>query len=225
MDKQTDLKLIIGNKNYSSWSLRPWFFLKNLEVGFEEQLVYLFKDETKEFLASYFSNDKVPLLIDSSNPEKPLEVWDSLAIIEYIADKFPQKKGLPTELAARAVARSASAEMHSSFMALRDALPMNCRKFYSDYEITNDVQQDINRVVDIWDNCHISYGEGGDWLFGEFSGADAMFAPIVSRFETYDIKLNGFAAEYAQMVGENVYMKEWVEAGKKETEVIDLDEV
>lgn len=223
------LTLIIGNKNYSSWSLRPWFFLKNLDVEFEERLVSLFTDETKVFLASYFSNDKVPLLIDSSNPEKPLEVWDSLAIIEYIADKYPQKNGWPADLEDRAIARSASAEMHSSFMALRDALPMNIRKFYPSYDIKADVQQDIDRIVTLWAYCHNNVsdntGKKGDWLMGKFSGVDAMFAPIVSRFKSYDIQLSGFASEYVQMVDENLYMQEWVEASNKETEIIELDEV
>lgn len=225
--KRNTLKLVIGNKNYSSWSLRPWFFIKNLEIEFEEELVYLFKEDTTQMLSSYFSNDKVPLLIDSSKPESQLEIWDSLAIIEYVADKHPEAKGWPTSIEARAVARSASAEMHSSFMSLREALPMNCRKFYSNYEITDTVQQDIDRITSIWDLCFSKYGKErkGNWLFGEFSGADAMFAPIVSRFKTYDIQLNGFASEYVQMVTENCYMKEWVEEAKKETEIIEQDEV
>ena len=225
--KRNTLKLVIGNKNYSSWSLRPWFFLKNLGINFEEQLVYLFTEETTQILLSHFSNDKVPLLIGLSSLDEPLEVWDSLAIIEYIADEYPDLKGWPSKREARATARSASSEMHSSFMALRDALPMNCRSFYSNYKITDAVQQDIDRITSIWDYCFSKYGKEskGNWLFGEFSGADAMFVPIVSRFKTYDIQLNGFASEYVQMVTENTYMKEWVEAAKKETEIIEQDEV
>lgn len=218
-------KLIIGNKNYSSWSLRPWFFLKELNIDFEEELVYLFKDETTEFLSHHFSNDKVPLLIDSSNTDNPLDVWDTLAIIEYIAEKYPDARGWPQLSNARAVARSVSAEMHSSFNALRGALPMNCRRFYPNYDITTDVQQDVERIVTIWEYCSKNYGSQGPWLFGEFSGADAMFAPIVLRLIGYDVPLTGFAAEYTNLVLNNEHIQGWIEAGKKETEVIEEDEV
>lgn len=219
------LKLIIGNKNYSSWSLRPWFFLRNLGIDFDEELVYLFKEDTEEKLSPYFSDAKVPLLIDSSDTDSTLEVWDSLAIIEYLVEKYPQTQGWPESNNARAVARSASAEMHSSFGALKDALPMNCRKFFPEYPIKNDVQQSIDRIVTLWEYCSNNYGTKGSWLFGEFSGADAMFAPVVLRLIGYDVKLTGFAADYTQLVMNNEHIQNWIEAGKNETEIIDMDEI
>jgi len=217
------LKLVIGNKNYSSWSLRPWFFLKNLGLDFEEELVYLYENNTDENLSPYFSNKKVPLLIDSNDPENILEVWDSLAIIEYIADSSSQ--GWPKSGHARSIARSLSAEMHSSFDALRNAMPMNCRKQFPDFVISDDVQQDIDRIVSLWEFSSKNYASTGPWLLGEFSGADAMYAPIVLRLNGYGAKLTGFAADYVAMALENKYMKEWVEAGVKETHIIDDDEI
>ena len=178
------LKLVIGNKNYSSWSLRPWFFLRNIELDFDEELIFLFEENTEVLLKPYFSDSKVPVLIDGD-----LQVWDSLAIIEAIADKYPDKQGWPKGGSARAIARSVSAEMHSGFLALREALPMNCRKHFSDYPIADEVQIDIDRVVAVWEYCKQHYGANGPWLFGEFSGADAMFAPIVLRLSGYDVKL------------------------------------
>ena len=214
------LRLVIGNKNYSSWSLRSWFFLKNLGVDFEEELVFLYEDDTEEKLKSYFSDGKVPVLLDGD-----LQVWDTLAIIETVADKYPEKSGWPKSVEAKAVARSVSAEMHSGLFALRNAMPMNCRKYFPSHPITTEVQKDINRVVAIWEFCKENYGENGPWLFGEFSGADAMFAPVVLRLSGHDVKLSGFAHNYVEMVLQNKYMKDWVEAGKLETQIIEEYEV
>ena len=222
----SSLKLVIGNKNYSSWSLRPWFFLKNLNIDFEEELVWLFEEDTEERLKPYFSDEKVPVLIDSNTTLKngePLQIWDTLAIIEYIADFSGQ--GWPQDNGTKAIARSVSAEMHSGFTALRNALPMNCKKHFANYPIADDVQQDINRIVDVWDYCRSNTSSHGPWLCGEFSGADAMFAPVVMRLTGYDVPLTGFAHEYTQMVLENVFMQEWVNAGEKETHIIAIDEV
>ena len=222
----SSLKLIIGNKNYSSWSLRPWFFLKNLNIDFEEELVWLFEDDTEKRLKPYFSDEKVPVLVDSKialQNGEPLQIWDTLAIIEHIADFSNQ--GWPQDNAARAIARSVSAEMHSGFTALRNALPMNCKKHFANYPISDDVQQDINRIVNVWEYSRLQSSSTKPWLFGEFSGADAMFAPVVMRLTGYDVKLTGFAHEYTQMVLENEHMQEWVEAGKKETHIIEFDEV
>ena len=214
------LKLVIGNKNYSSWSLRPWFFLKNLNIDFSEELIFLFEDKTEESLKPYFSDGKVPILIEGD-----LQVWDSLAIIETIADKYPDKQGWPKAADARAVARSISAEMHSGFFELRNALPMNCKKHFPNYPITDGVQADIDRVVSIWEYCKQHFGANGPWLFGEFSGADAMFAPIVLRLSGYDVKLTGFAKEYIKMVLQNENIKDWIEEGIKESQIIGVDEV
>ena len=215
-----NLELVIGNKNYSSWSLRPWFFLKNLGIDFEEKLVFLFEEDTEEKLKPYFSDEKVPILIEDN-----LQVWDSLAIIETIADKFPDKNGWPKDPNARATARAVSAEMHSGYFALREALPMNCRKHFPDYPITDDVQTDIDRIISVWEFCKINYGSNGPWLFGEFSGADAMFAPIVLRLSGYDVKVSGISKDYIDMVMRNKHIQSWIEAGKAEKQIIKIDEV
>ena len=214
------LKLVIGNKNYSSWSLRPWIFLKNLGIDFDEEMVFLFEKDTEEKLEPYFSDGKVPVLVDGD-----LQVWDSLAIIEAIADKYPDKHGWPIDAGARAIARSVSAEMHSGFFALRNALPMNCRNHFPIYPITDDVQTDIDRVVAVWKYCKQHYGANGPWLFGEFSGADAMFAPVVLRLSGYDVKLSGVANDYMTTVLQNKHIQTWIEAGKVEKQIIEMDEV
>jgi len=214
------LKLVIGNKNYSTWSLRPWFFLKNLDISFEEELVFLFEESTKENLNPYFSNEKVPVLVDGS-----FQVWDTLAIIETIADKYPEKNGWPQNFKARSAARTVSAEMHSSFLALRNALPMNIRKHFSEYPISNDVQADIDRIVELWEYCRKYKTSNNQWLLGEFSGADAMFAPVVMRLIGYDVTLSGFSGEYLDFVLNNKYMQEWVKGSQTEKQIIQGDEV
>lgn len=216
----SQLKLVIGNKNYSSWSLRPWFFLKNLNIDFEEELVFLFEKDTSKYLKPYLSNEKVPILIDGD-----FQVWDTLAIIETIADKFPNKQGWPNNTKSKAIARTVSAEMHSSFFALRDALPMNIRKHFANYPITDDVQQDIDRIVMLWEQCQKNKSGQGSWLLGDFSGADAMFAPVVIRLHGYDVKLTGFAADYIDFIYNNQHMQKWIDDSKKETQIIDEDEV
>ncbi len=214
------LKLVIGNKNYSSWSLRPWFFLKNLEIDFEEEMVFLFEEDMEERLKPYFSDGKVPVLL-----EDDLRIWDSLAIIETIADKYPDRQGWPKEADARAIARSVSAEMHSGFFALRNGLPMNCKKYFPDYPITAEVEKDINRIVSVWEFCRNNYGPNGPWLFGEFSGADAMFAPVVLRLSGHDVKLSGVTKNYMTTVLQNRHIQNWVEAGKSEKRIMTMNEV
>ena len=214
------LKLVIVNKNYSTWSLRPWFFLKQLGIEFEEEMVWLFEDDMEEKLEKYFSNAKVPVLAEGD-----LNVWDTLAIIEYAADKFPEKNGWPADLKTRAMARSVSAEMHSSFTDLRNALPMNIRKHFPNYPITNDVQTDLNRIYALWDYCHENKISDGPWLFGDFSGTDAMFAPVVMRLINYDVKLTGFAAKYVDYVYNCATMQEWIEGSKSETKIVEDDEL
>ena len=212
--------LIFGNKNYSSWSLRPWLWMKQCSIPFIEKRVPLFTDTYKHELEPYFSNYKVPVLLDGN-----FIVWDTLAILEYLAERNQDTHGWPVDARARAVARSVSAEMHSSFAALRNAMPMNCRKHFPGYEINNAVQQDIDRIVRLWQHCKKHYGAGGDWLFGEFSIADAMFAPVVLRLHGYDVTLDGVAGDYVQHVLANDHIKDWIEAGIQEIEIIELDEV
>ena len=218
------LKLVIGNKNYSTWSLRPWFFLKQLGIEFEEEMVWLFEDGMEGKLEKYFSNAKVPVLVDGSS-DGDLNIWDSLAIIEYAADKFPEKNGWPTDFKTRAIARSVAAEMHSSFTDLRNALPMNIRKHYPDYPITDGVQTDLNRIYALWDYCRENKVSNSPWLFGDFSGADAMYAPVVMRLINYDVKLTGFAAEYVDFVYNSATMQEWIEDSKSETKIVEADEI
>lgn len=220
----SSLKLVIGNKNYSTWSLRPWFFLKQLGITFDEEMVWLFEDDMEEKLEPYFSNSKVPVLVESDSGNI-MSIWDTLAIIEYAADKFPEKNGWPTDLKTRAKARAVAAEMHSSFTDLRNALPMNIRKHYPNYPITEEVQTDFNRIFALWDYCRKNKISDGPWLFGDFSGADAMFAPIVMRMMNYDVKLTGFAADYVDYVHNSATMQEWIEDSKSETKIIESDEV
>ncbi len=214
------LKLVIGNKNYSTWSLRPWFFLKQLGIEFEEEMVWLFEDDMEAKLEKYFSNAKVPVLAEGE-----LNIWDTLAIIEYAADKYPEKNGWPSDLKTRAMARSVAAEMHSSFMDLRSALPMNIRKHFPNYPITNEVQTDLNRIFALWDYCRENTVSDGPWLFGDFSGTDAMYAPVVMRIINYDVKVSGFAADYVDYVHNSATIQEWIEGSKSETQIIEEDEV
>jgi glutathione S-transferase len=218
------LKLVIGNKNYSTWSLRPWFFLKQLGIEFEEEMVWLFEDDMEAKLEKYFSNSKVPVLVEDDSNHST-NIWDTLAIIEYAADKYPEKNGWPTDLKTRAKARSVAAEMHSSFTDLRNALPMNIRKHFPNHPITDGVQTDLNRIYALWDYCRENKVSNGPWLFGDFSGTDAMFAPAVMRLINYDIKLTGFAAEYVDFVHNSATMQEWIEGSKSETKIVGADEL
>jgi len=174
------LKLVIGNKNYSSWSLRPWFFLTQLGIEFDEEMIWLFEDDMTEKLKPYFSHSKVPVLVYGDDDSEVI-IWDSLAIIEAIADKFPEKNGWPADIKTRAIARSVSAEMHSSFTDLRNTLHMNIRKHFPNYPITDEVNIDLNRIFDLWNYCRDNKISDGPWLFGDFSAVDAMFAPVVMR--------------------------------------------
>ena len=212
--------LIIGNKNYSSWSLRPWFWMKHAGLEFKEKRISLSTEETAQHLASYFSNYKVPVLQDND-----LIIWDSLAILEYLAEVHPEKHGWPDDKRARATARSISAEMHSSFTALRSELPMNCRKRFDNFNISPAVQKDIDRIKAIWESCRDRYGREGSWLFGDFCIADAMFAPVVLRFIGYGVPLDDRQWEYVQTVVQNPQIKDWIDSGKREKEIIAIDEV
>ena len=216
----SDYTLVIGNKNYSSWSLRPWLWMRQVGIPFTEKRVALYTDTYKEELQLYFSNHKVPVLQDGE-----LIVWDTLAILEYLAEKHPEANGWPADSRARAVARSISAEMHSSFSALRQAMPMNCRKVFPDFNYDDTVQQDIDRVCELWAYCRDEFGGDGPWLFGAFTMADAMYAPVVLRFQTYDVGLSSVAREYVKTMLENPHLVEWIEAGIDEPEIIAQSEV
>jgi len=216
----SDLTLVIGNKNYSSWSLRPWIFLKQFNVDFKEKRVALFTNNTDQQLESYGSNFKVPVL-----QQDDLTIWDSLSILEYVSERFLQGKGWPARIEARAFARSMSAEMHSSFTALRKEMPMNCRKKFEGITFSKTALEDVERIKQLWNQCHQLYGNDGPWLAGQFSIVDAMYIPIVLRLHGYNIKLEGFSKEYVSTVLANKFVREWVHDGEKETEVIAEDEI
>ncbi len=213
-----EFTLIIGNKNYSSWSLRPWLWMKHLELDFDEIVVQLYRDETDARLSAYFSNNKVPVL-----RHKELEVWDSLAICEYLAELFPQR-GQLADSASRAVMRSLCAEMHSSFMSLRNELPMNCRRQPSALLLSDTCLADIERIQSLWQHAK-TFSDGKDnWLFGSFSIADVMFAPVVLRFHRYQVPLSDIASNYVSALLEHPAMVEWVAAGRAEDDVIESEE-
>ena len=156
------LILVIGNKNYSSWSLRPWIFLKHHQIEFEEKRVALFTETTVGELSEYNSDLKVPVLKDDV-----LVVWDSLSILEYISEVYLNNGGWPADVAVRSVARSISSEMHSGFFNVRKELPMNCRKKFKNIELSQSAKREVNRIKELWRKCRSEYGDNGEWLFGD----------------------------------------------------------
>lgn len=213
------LKLFIGNKAYSSWSMRGWLAVKQSGLPFEEIVVPLYDEEWNrrregdEFAPS---SGKVPILWDEE-----AVVWDSLAIIEYLVEKAGRDKFWPEQDAARAMARSMAAEMHSSFANLRRECPMNIRNRYPARPMSAEVQADIIRVVSLWAEARSRFGSNGDFLFGEFGAADIMYAPVVSRFATYSVELPRFAAAYAQAVIDHPFVQDWIAAAQEEPWVIE----
>jgi glutathione S-transferase len=219
-EPMADLTIYIGNKNYSSWSLRAWLVLKHTKVAFDEVLIPLYQPGSKETLLKYSPSGRVPVLHHGDTV-----VWDSLAICEYLADSFPTFDLWPKDPAVRAAARAVSAEMHSGFQALRAQLPVNVRSSFPGRDISPEAQADINRVMAIWRNCRARYGEkAGTLLFGDFTIADAMFAPVVSRFRTYRIGLEREADDYCTAVMALPAMQEWVAAARDEPMVVDAFE-
>jgi len=216
----SNLTLIIGNKNYSSWSLRPWVFLRQKQIEFNEIRVALFTQTSDIELAEYNSDSKVPVLKDGD-----YVIWDSLSILEYIAEKYPQANGWPADPEARAFARSMSCEMHASFSAVRQELPMNCRKQFKNIKLSADAEREIERIKQLWRQSRSRFGAQGEWLFGDYSIADAMFAPVALRFAGYGISLHGSEADYVSSVLNQPCIIDWIAAGKKEKEVIEEDEI
>ena len=212
--------LIIGNKNYSSWSLRPWILLKHYQINFNEIRVPLFTETTNDELSAYNSDFKVPILKDSE-----LIVWDSLSILEYVSEKYLDNKGWPDDIEARSFARSISAEMHSSFSHVRNELPMNCRKKFNNIKLSKEAQHEVERIKYLWRTSRNKYADQGNWLFGDFSIADAMFAPIALRLVGYNIPLHGEEENYIKQILTHPNIIEWIEAGKAEKEIIDEDEI
>ena len=213
------IKLIIGNKNYSSWSLRAWLLMREAGVEFEEHRIVLDTDSTAEEIAHYSSAGRVPILILDDTV-----VWDSMAIAETIAERYPEKNLWPADPKARAHARSVCSEMHSGFYDLRECMPMNCRAMGRKVHIPDQCGDDIERVTHIWSECHKRYGDLGPWLFGDFTIADAFYAPVVLRFRTYGINLPESAGYYPHRLLESEAMQDWLAAAESETEVIEADE-
>lgn len=211
------LRLIIGNKNYSSWSLRGWLPLKHLGIPFEEERIALFEGDYKARILAYSPGGKVPVLIDGATT-----VWESLAIGEYLAEKFPDREIWPSDPAQRARARSISAEMHAGFASLRSAMPMNIRSSYPGKGRSPEVDADIERVTAIWNECIRS--SGGPFLFGGFTFADAMYAPVATRFITYAVELDARAKRYVDHLWNLPAMLEWRAAAVRETEILAEDE-
>jgi len=214
-----DIIIYLGNKNYSSWSLRPWLALKQTGAAFDEEVIPLSEAATRSTVLRFSPSGSVPAL-----KHNELTVWDSLAICEYLAETFPAAKLWPDDNAARAVARAVSAEMHSGFAALRDHLPMNMRSSFPNRGVTPEVQADINRITAIWRDCRKRFGAAGPFLFGGFTIADAMYAPVVSRFRTYKIELEAEAQAYADAVWALPALQEWLTAAKNEPMIIESAE-
>lgn len=211
------LTLAIGNKNYSSWSLRPWLAMKVAGVAFDEIKVLLQRPDTTEKILRYSPSGRVPCLIDGE-----LTVFDSLAICEYINERHASGTLWPRDVATRARARSVVAEMHSSFSALRKHMPMDIRSRYTDKggaaQRRDDVAADIARIHSVWSEC---LREGGPMLFGSFSIADAFYAPVVTRFATYGVKLSPLLAAYSESVLALPATQQWIAAARAETEAIE----
>ena len=211
------LTLVIGNKNYSSWSMRPWLALRANNIAFEEVFIPLYTgDADKKRILGFTRSGKVPALIDDD-----VTIWDSLAIIEYIAEMFPEARLWPEDRARRAHARSISAEMHSGFMALRNECGMNLHRPVGAIALSADARANVARIEQIWIECRERYGTSGPFLFGTFGGADAMFAPVVHRFRSYAIEVTPEARDYMDTMMALPAFQEWTQAGLAETIVID----
>jgi glutathione S-transferase len=214
------LKLTLGNKNYSSWSFRPWIALKVAGIPFEEEVISLNAEDFKARVGRISGTGKVPALADGD-----VHVWESLAILEYVAEKFPQAGLWPADPAARALARSVASEMHAGFVPLRRHLPMNMWRPVMTRELTPEAEANVRRIEAIWTDCHNRYGNGGPFLFGSFGAADAMYAPVVSRFHTYAVEVNGPARSYMDALMALPAWEEWRSAALQEPWVLPEDEV
>ena len=213
----SDFTLIIGNKNYSSWSLRGWLALKHTGVEFGEIVIPLRRPETPGLLREHSPSAKVPNL---KSPDG--DIWDSLAMCEYLAESFPAAGLWPAAKTTRAHARAVSAEMHSGFAALRSAMPMNMRDTLPMPELKDDLAKDIARVETIWQDCRQRFGQDGPFLYGAFSIADCMFAPVASRFATYQTPVSQLSQAYIGSLHAWPDMIEWMAAAKDEPWVIEF---
>jgi len=207
--------LVIGNKNYSSWSLRPWLLMRHAGIAFNEVRIPLRQPDTAARIREYSPTGRVPVLRAGA-----LTVWDSLAIAEFLAERYPERVLWPKDANARAIARSASAEMHSGFQALRGRMPMHCRARLPGVGRNPEVLADIARITSLWRDCRARYGADGPFLFGGFSIADAMFAPVVLRFLTYEVELDAVCGSYCAATLALPSLRQWLDEALAETEVI-----
>lgn len=214
----SELLLTIGNKNYSSWSLRPWILLRHLGLSFEERLIPLDTTEFARDIATISPTRRVPVLQHGA-----LRLWDSLAICEYACELAG--RGWPAAREARAVARSVCAEMHAGFSILRSQWPMNVRALGRRTAANPERAADIARIEELWADCRRQFGGGGPWLFGEYSVADAMYAPVVLRLRTYGAHLRPNSTEYVATVLADEHMRDWLAAAEAESHVIEASEI
>ena len=209
------LRILVGNKRYSSWSLRGWLAVKQSGLPHDERMIPMWTAEYDAAKADgTLPSGKVPTLWDGDVP-----VWDSLAIIDYLADKVGAERFWPADPAARALARSIAAEMHSGFVALRQQCGMNLRRHYPNFAVSAETQADIDRIVSLWTEARSRFGAGGDFLFGSFGAADIMYAPVVTRFVTYDVKLPPVAQAYVEAMVAHPFMREW-QAGADAEDIV-----
>jgi glutathione S-transferase len=213
------LRLVIGNKNYSSWSFRPWIAMKAAGIPFEETVISLDDPAFKPTLLRLSPAGKVPVLVDGDT-----HVWESLAILEHLAETFPSANLWPAASAARAHARAIAAEMHAGFVPLRRHCPMNFWRPVKRRELPEDVAANVRRIDAMWTDCRARFGAGGPFLFGSFSAADAMYAPVVSRFHTYGIPAGPVSRDYIEAVMALPAWSEWKEAAVREPWVLPEDE-
>lgn len=214
------LHLVIGNKNYSSWSLRPWMALTMAGIPFHETVIPLDTPDTGRLIAEHSPAGRVPVL-----RHRRLVIWESLAIMEYLAETFPEKHLWPRAVSARAHARTVSNEMHAGFGALRNACPMNLRRPRKPVPMGEDVMANVRRIEDIWRDCRARFGKQGRFLFGKFSIADAMYAPVVTRFDTFDVPVADDTRAYMTAVLGTEAFRSWKEAALREAWFVPADEV
>ena len=214
------LTLVIGNKNYSSWSFRPWIAMKVAGIPFDEVVISLDATDFKPRVSKISGTGKVPALDDNG-----IHVWESLAVLEYLAERFPAAKLWPADPVARAHARAISSEMHSGFVPLRRACPMNMWRPVKRRALNEEALANVRRIQAIWAECRSRYGADGPFLFGAYGAADAMYAPVVARFQTYDVEVDAPARAYMGAVMALPAWAEWKEAALKEPWVLAEDEV
>jgi glutathione S-transferase len=214
------LHLVIGNKNYSSWSMRPWIAMKIADIPFAETVIPIYYPDSKEKFLSHSPAGRVPILHDGE-----VRVWESLAILEYLAETFPAAQMWPADGGARAHARAIANEMHAGFVPLRRHLPMNMRRPVQKRHLTSDAAANVKRIDAMWSDCRLRFGAGGPFLFGAFSAADAMYAPVVSRLHTYAVDMSAVARAYMDAMMALPAWQEWTAAALAEDWVLAEDEV